>query len=254
MPGMKQKTIASVISRKVKAWASSIDDEALAKRAHDHPIVTGGCITSMLLGETVNDFDLYFSDYATARDLAVHYLDKMKLKTKVEASSCVMAEGQRIKIHIKSAGVAGSQSNEPDAPSYDYFETLGDGGEAAEQFIEKAVETIEGAKEKPPYEPTFASTNAITLSGKIQLVFRFWGDPATIHENYDFVHCTNYWTASEGLVLRKEALAATLSKSLIYIGSKYPLCSIFRVRKFIERGWRITAGQMLKMAWQGRRA
>jgi hypothetical protein len=51
-------------------------------------------------------------------------------------------------------------------------------------------------------------------------------------------------------VLPQDALEAMLSKTLIYQGSLYPLASIFRTRKFISRGWRITAGQMLKMIWQ----
>ena len=51
-------------------------------------------------------------------------------------------------------------------------------------------------------------------------------------------------------VLPQESLEAMLSKSLIYKGSLYPLASMFRCRKFIARGWRITAGQMLKIAHQ----
>ena len=34
------------------------------------------------------------------------------------------------------------------------------------------------------------------------------------------------------------------------MGSKYPLCSIIRTRKFINRGYTINAGQYLKMALQ----
>ena len=52
------------------------------------------------------------------------------------------------------------------------------------------------------------------------------------------------------MVLRPAALEALLSKELRYVGSKYPICSIVRLRKFIERGWRINAGQILKMAMQ----
>ncbi len=37
---------------------------------------------------------------------------------------------------------------------------------------------------------------------------------------------------------------------MIYIGSKYPVCSLFRIRKFINRGWTINAGQILKIAMQ----
>jgi hypothetical protein len=87
------------------------------------------------------------------------------------------------------------------------------------------------------YEPLFISANAITLSDKIQLIFRFVGDPDVIHENYDFVHTKNYWTNANGVVFNGAALAATLAKELVYTGSKYPLCSMFRIKKFIERGW-----------------
>jgi hypothetical protein len=41
-----------------------------------------------------------------------------------------------------------------------------------------------------------------------------------------------------------------MSKTLVYRGSLYPICSIFRSKKFIERGWKINAGQYLKMVMQ----
>lgn len=95
----------------------------------------------------------------------------------------------------------------------------------------------------------FLSTNAISLSHKVQLVTRFYGEPDQIHENYDFVHCTNYYTNWDGnLVLRPAALEALLARDLRYVGSRYPLCSLIRTRKFIQRGWKISAGQFLKIA------
>src|SRR5690606_25046051 len=101
------------------------------------------------------------------------------------------------------------------------------------------------------YRPVFMSTNAITLSHRVQIVMRFYGEPDTIHENYDFVHCTNYWKSWDNeLVLRQPALEALLARELRYVGSKYPICSIIRLRKFIHRGWTINAGQILKMAMQ----
>ncbi len=36
----------------------------------------------------------------------------------------------------------------------------------------------------------------------------------------------------------------------MYKGSLYPICSLFRLRKFIRRGWTINAGQLLKIAIQ----
>lgn len=52
------------------------------------------------------------------------------------------------------------------------------------------------------------------------------------------------------MILRPTALEALLARELRYVGSKYPLCSMIRVRKFVARGWSINAGQILKMAMQ----
>ena len=101
------------------------------------------------------------------------------------------------------------------------------------------------------YEIKFISANAITLSDKIQLVTRFYGTPEEIHKNFDFVHAMGVYDYHENeLHTTIEQLEALLSKTLIYKGSLYPLASIFRARKFINRGWGIDAGQYLKMAFQ----
>jgi hypothetical protein len=85
----------------------------------------------------------------------------------------------------------------------------------------------------------------------MQLVIRFFGEPKEIHDNYDFQHAMGYYdSGSRELVLPAEALECLLSRTLIYRGSLYPICSIFRAKKFIERGWRISAGQLLKIMWQ----
>lgn len=155
----------------------------------------------------------------------------------------------RIKVIVRSDGVAAEAglSGILDAP----FEDVIDAMQAADEISEKELEKAPGEKgSKEKFRPVFLSTNAITLSEKVQIVIRFYGDPAEIHSNYDFIHCTNYWTFGSGLVLNQEALESILSKELRYSGSKYPLCSIIRTRKFLKRGWNINAGQYLKMCFQ----
>ena len=116
---------------------------------------------------------------------------------------------------------------------------------------EKLLEAGQEGQTKDPYRPVFLSTNAITLADKVQLVTRFYGSPEDIHKNYDFVHCTNYFDFGSGeLVLKQEALECLMNKELKYHGSKYPLCSVIRTRKFIQRGFHINAGQYLKMCFQ----
>lgn len=172
-----------------------------------------------------------------------------------------LADSPGFKIYVKSAGVVG----EGNADDYQYFEGVDPDTGAQAAFLDAAAGdqpdavleeghelamalATEGAA--PDYRPVFISANAISLHGKVQLIFRFVGEPGAIHANYDFVHCTNYWTSWEGLTLKPEALEALLAKELRYVGSRYPVCSIFRVRKFLDRGFTITAGQLFKICWQ----
>lgn len=124
-----------------------------------------------------------------------------------------------------------------------------EGATAADEVDASVLDDKE--KEKPKYRPVFLSGNAITLSHKIQLIIRFFGEPDDIHANYDFVHCTNYWDSKEKkLTIKPDALESLITKQLFYVGSKYPLCSVIRLRKFIMRGWHINAGQILKILFQ----
>src|SRR3546814_2013322 len=74
-------------------------------------------------------------------------------------------------------------------------EVMSDPGDIEEAYQETEAAALETSD--PTYRPVFVSTNAITLSDKIQIVLRFYGEADAIHENYDFVHCTNYWTSKE---------------------------------------------------------
>lgn len=152
----------------------------------------------------------------------------------------------RLKIMVNSDGIAEDSDVIADNAEYDidnYLDALSDGDNISQ-------EKIENKDEKNKYKPIFLSTNAITLSDKIQIVVRFYGEPNIIHDNYDFVHTTNYWTYGTGVVLNQRALESILNKELHYIGFKYPICSLVRTRKFIKRGWHIDAGQYVKMAFQ----
>lgn len=283
---MKAKTIQSIINEKFDYWVRSIKDESVQNLVKDNTILTGGSIASMLLNEEVNDFDFYFRNKETTLAVANYYVDKFKQNppskflrknpdgSSIEIPITVDEYDGRIKIVVKSSGIASEKGSD----DYQYFE-LSDDAEAAEEYVNQITSVLsDGAnpdsfpeskvtlssfineqlqyyktppKKKPTYRPLFLTTNAITLSDGIQLVIRFYGNPETIHENYDFVHCTNYWCSwTRELVLNKEALECILSKELKYVGSKYPLASIFRTRKFIRRGWTITAGQMLKIMMQ----
>lgn len=249
--GMKRKTIRKILRGKVNAWLKSIEDEAVRTLLAKNIIVTGGSIASMLQGEKVNDFDLYFRTKEATRAAARYYVGKLKVGANVQVNVTESPTGQ-IQVMCKSAGVV----SETEAVPYQYFELGDPEGRGAQDYIEAALGTTgipkaEESPEKPPYRPLFVTSNSITLANDIQLVLRFYGEPEEIHKNYDFVHCTNYWCSwDDNLMLNPEALESILAKDLRYQGSLYPLCSIIRTRKFVARGWRINAGQYLKMVMQ----
>jgi hypothetical protein len=224
---MKSKTIKAVLRKKIDEWLATVWDDDTRQLLANNVIVTGGAIASMLLKEKVNDYDVYFR----TRDAAV------------AAARLYVPEGGQAKVEVQEDRVRIV------TPSGHRGTTI-----TSQAAIDETYENEEEAAqavEDTAYKPLFISTNAITLSGKIQLVLRFFGEPDAIHENYDFVHCTNYWTAwNDELVLRQPALEALLSRELRYVGSKYPLASIIRLRKFIKRNWTINAGQILKMVMQ----
>lgn len=267
--GMKASTVKLVLKKKMENWFESISDQALVKLLKRDTIVSGGAIASMLAGEKVNDYDIYFRTKETALACAKYYVDIFNAtngqlsttamrscnpQVKLDTRENIKGENEeRVIIYMKSSGVASEDQGE-----YRYFE--GEAEVSADAFMDSLntspADTVEELvtivkDKKNPYRPVFFSENAITLSDKVQVVVRFFGSPDEIHENYDYAHAMcHYDYNSNSLTLHPEALEAILSRTLIYKGSLYPIASIFRVRKFIQRGWRITAGQLLKIIWQ----
>lgn len=260
---MKAKTIRQVLRGKIDDWLKSITDEDVRELAARDTLVTGGAIASMLLKEKVNDYDVYFRTRETAVAVAKYYVGLFKPTQEGGIPLDIYVDeslSDRVRIIVKSAGVASEDGTDkpyqyfearPANEAGDYVGAVMDNPEQIADTYEEAEEAAQEQDDGPKYRPVFISTNAITLSHKVQIVLRFYGEPEEIHENYDFVHCTNFWLAREGdLVLRPEALEALLARELRYIGSKYPICSVVRLRKFIKRNWTINAGQILKMAMQ----
>jgi hypothetical protein len=271
---MNRKRIEKNLLAKHKEFIASITDEKVRRLVNENSIITGGAIVSMFQGEQVNDYDYYFTNKETCLEVAKYYAKDFAKRHPNKLTALVTDTNGRIAIKVQSAGVVSEGDKEG---TYRYFETLDQ--QKGTDYLDAATEVLEdtkvktlattpdlmiseaddiGAKEldqldgsEDAYRPVFLSSNAITLSNDIQLVIRFYGEPEEIHENYDFVHCTNYWLSSDREVhVNADALECTLTKELKYNGSKYPLASIIRTRKFIQRGWKINAGQYFKMCFQ----
>jgi hypothetical protein len=273
---MKKKTINAVITKKFNEWLETIGDEEVRKLVKKNTVITGGCIASMINNEKVSDFDVYFTDQKTVVAVARYYIAKFletdpdRPRIKLYTSDDFKQNSELSLIYARQKAIKeGADGATADADLMDFYEMSSLSKEEGRVFIyissrgiasEKLVdlddcenpldEGVEDTEDttKPKYRPVFFSSNAITLSDKIQIVTRFYGDAKQIHSNFDYAHTTNYWNSDEGkVVFSIEAYEACHNKELIYVGSKYPVCSLFRMRKFISRGFTITAGEILKI-------
>lgn len=269
---MNSKNIKKHLNAKIKDWLESIEDDKVKKAIRDNAIITGGAMVSLLTGEKVHDYDVYFKTKDACVTVAEYYVRRWnkahpdgktaslkvgedKTEEKVihipaetpfdeEKTEKVMVRVPgRVKVFIQSEGVAEEVKDETkESQLPPDFELTDEEKAMAEEGQEDG---------KPKYRPVFLSSNAITLSDKIQIVTRFYGDVEEIHKNYDFAHCTCAWTSWDNEThMPEKALECIINKELYYVGSKYPLCSIIRTRKYLERGYHINAGQYVKMAFQ----
>lgn len=272
---MNSKNIKKHLNAKLNNWLASIEDDNVKKILRENVIITGGALVNLLTGEKVHDYDVYLRTNEACKAVAEYYVQQwnkthedsqislrvvppetIQVPTYEDGIRKTDENGQpafhsvvtpeRIKVFVQSVGVVEEKpvETEVDAP----FPPI---EEVEKTDEDKATEEAAEETGKPKYRPVFMSSNAITLSDKIQIVVRFYGEVEVIHKNYDFAHCTCSWTSWNNEVqLPEKALECIINKELYYIGSKYPLCSIIRTRKYLERGYHINAGQYVKMAFQ----
>lgn len=263
---MQGKFIKTRLHNKITDWANSVTDERVKDAILNDTIITGGCIVSLLQNENPHDYDVYFRSKESLKLVAEYYVnsflkrsngkysnsevlvqdcywDKVKNKWVVITNPENKNTDSRVRIFIRSVGAVGENFDNYEQSDREYRYALAK--------INEDIKSNEDKQSLPPYSCVFMTNNAITLTDKIQIVLRFYGEPEQIHTNYDFVHCTCYYTNyNKNLVMPSRALEAILNKELYYVGSKYPLASIIRTRKFINRGYTINAGQYVKMALQ----
>ncbi len=245
---MQVKTIKKIITTKLENWLITIEDEKLRKSVRDNILVSGGCITSLFQNQPVNDYDVYIQDMDVLLNLAQYYCPG------------VVLDGRKRDFYI--------QKEYPDYDEANPFWEESDELYAPENLVRllslkddqiklniqsmgvKKDLRIDAAGEPLKYQVAFLSQNAISLTNDVQIVLRFSGTVEQIHKTFDFIHATNYFTFEDGLVTNVEALQCILTKNLKYQGSLYPLTSIIRMKKFINRGWSMNAGEILKILFQ----
>jgi len=220
---MLEKNMKESIDRKVKDWLNTITDNEVVQAIKKDLIVTGGCFTSMILNEKVNDYDCYFRTKETVIKVAQYYanvwnnLHKDQMNGRGVPSKVFVFDGDnpskelleyygvttkeqlydhqagivrktspnRVKLVIPSDGIISAE----ETTKLDFNEIIS----SLDKISSSDVETIITNDGEQKYSPVFISSNAITLSDDIQIIVRFYGSPSEIHDTYDFVHTKAYY-------------------------------------------------------------
>lgn len=101
----------------------------------------------------------------------------------------------------------------------------------------------------------FTSPTAITFVRKgrglskfyVQAVMAFKGTPSQIFSTFDFtVCCGAYSFRDEAFELHPRFLPDNITKRLVYLGgSRFPLCALYRVKKYLLKGYTISGGTLV---------
>lgn len=205
----KIELIKGKLRESADAFINCIADESIQDLFRKFSFIAGGAIASLVLDEEPNDLDFYFKDTYASYKVASYYIEKMN----AECECRIEQSENGLSIRVPHGVLR----------------------------VEKQ------ADEK--YQPLVVTSNAISLSDKVQIVTRFADSADKIAENFDFLHTKGiYDYANDQLILHDDVIAAIQQKRLTYTGSEYPLASLIRSRKFLKREWSINAGQYLKMA------
>jgi len=271
---MRLKTVNKRIGKQFFPFVAEFfkDDENLAEDVKATAFVAGGAIASLLHYRKINDLDIYFTDPDVLVRVCNYCLARIpgpKPGDVKNIGATVKRDGDDISIYIPSAGVEGGEDGRGD---YTFFEqrpsgqadefldtitsgedvdTMADlyGDELAAEINAPTVEHLTPAPSDARYKVLMVTANAISISNGIQIVVRFNGKPSEVVKEFDFEHTKAYWMPKHGLTIGKAALECLLTKELRYTGTRYPLCAMFRVRKFLHREWSITAGELLKIGF-----
>jgi hypothetical protein len=79
--------------------------------------------------------------------------------------------------------------------------------------------------------------NAMTLKNGIQVIFKHYGDPASVRTTFDFKHCLPYYDSkNDKMYISREQYDCCVNKILVANEGRMP--SAGRIDKFMKRGYK----------------
>lgn len=83
----------------------------------------------------------------------------------------------------------------------------------------------------------------------IKLPELFLDNPADIIKEFDFIMCMGiYDFKTDNIILDKDFLKDNSQRRLVFnIEAKYPICSLYRMKKYMNKGYEISGAEIIKL-------
>jgi hypothetical protein len=103
----------------------------------------------------------------------------------------------------------------------------------------------------PPDDKRINTDSALSviLGGhRVQLVKVLTGTPAEVIDSFDFTICQAAFDLDDGFIVGADFFQHLAQRRLVFnINAEYPICSLYRVRKFIKRGFHFSGIEAIKL-------
>lgn len=129
---------------------------------------------------------------------------------------------------------------------YDIYFKDKESAENIKQYFTDNKESYNKNRDK--YKCKLITDNAINLDNKIQLITKWYGSPEQVTNNFDWAHIKSWYNCNSKLIVMcNDVYQLLVEKELKYTGSQYPLSSLFRLKKYLAKGWTISNNDILRI-------
>jgi len=259
---MKNKSISKYLSEEFYNFLAQVVPKDQREYVLKNSFITGGSLYNLKMYRSghkleidsiIKDYDIYFSNKQTLVNLI-----RSEVKFYHELVDDNADSWNEFDIDdLKKLRISYQSSNGKEYDETDYFaddtNTI-----FLRIIIPESLYDLLRKDRKDKYskykilKDTFTYVTGHSMSfDKYQVITRFTGSPDVIHSFFDFDHAKGVYMPFTGEVMFPASIIeAMYEKELKYTGSKYPVASIFRMIKFLNRGFTISKIELLKILFQ----
>lgn len=118
-------------------------------------------------------------------------------------------------------------------------------------FFQNKTSLDAAIAEVPMDDKTVVTDSALSviLDGhRVQFIKVVTGTPEEVIDTFDFTVCQAAYSWRQGFMFGREFMKHLAQRRLVFnIAAKYPICSLYRARKFIRRGFHFSGIEAIKL-------